>query len=39
MPMTGNQKKTALRKNVHFVNVPDQTPINLVDLDKSFDKS
>ena len=27
------------RKNVHFMNVPDDTPINLTDLDKSFDKS
>ena len=26
------------RRNVHFINVPDDTPINLVDLDKSFDK-
>jgi len=31
--------KRTIRKNVHFMNVPDDTPINLVDLDKSFDRS
>ena len=35
MPAT----RKVTRKNVHFMNVPDDTPINLTDLDKSFDKS